>query len=157
MGGPGGVKRGLLYPQRALLSPLEVLYGTKFGSKHHIIDRMANVYKVCITLTHFWTFEPPWEPPKGRFMSKTSRFQAPNSLEYGLLAPEMVIRWPKLSKFCPKYPILVFWTNLGHLVTISGAKKPCSRLFGALKRLVLLMKRPFGGTQGGPKGPKMGQ
>ena len=90
-------------------------------------------------------------------MSKTSRFQPPNSPEYGLLAPEMVIRWPKLSKFGPEYPILVFWTNLGHLVTISGAKKPCSRLFGALKRLVLLMKRPFGGTQGGPKGPKMCQ
>ena len=68
------------------------------------MDQMANVYKVCITLTHFWTFEPPWEPPKGRFMSKTSRFQAPNSLEYGLLAPEMVIRWPKLTKFGPEYP-----------------------------------------------------
>ena len=48
LGGPGGVKRGLLYPQRALLSPLVVLYGTKFGSKHYIMDRMANVYKVSL-------------------------------------------------------------------------------------------------------------
>ena len=63
----GGVKRGLLYPQRALLSPLEVLYGTKFGSKHYIMDQMANVYKVCITLTHFGTFEPPLGAPKGPF------------------------------------------------------------------------------------------
>ena len=108
LGGPGGVKRGLLYPQRALLSPLEVLYGTKFGSKHYIMDQMANVYKVCITLTHFGTFEPPWEPPKGHFMSKTSRFQASNSLECGLLAPEMVIRWPKLTKFGPEYPYWYF-------------------------------------------------
>ena len=36
----GGVKRGLLYPQRALLFPLVVLYGTKFGSKHYIMDRL---------------------------------------------------------------------------------------------------------------------
>ena len=66
-GGLRGVKRGLLYSQRALLSPLEVLYGTKFGSKHYIMDRMANVYKVCITLTHFGTFEPPLGAPKGPF------------------------------------------------------------------------------------------
>ena len=67
LGGPRGVKRGLLYPQRALLSPLEVLYGTKFGSKHYIMDQMANVYKVCITLTHFGTFEPRLGAPKGPF------------------------------------------------------------------------------------------
>ena len=34
-GGLGGVKRGLLDPYRALFVPLEVLYGTKFGPKHH--------------------------------------------------------------------------------------------------------------------------
>ena len=42
----GGVKRGLPDPQRALLSTLEVLYGTKFDSKHHVMDHMANVYEV---------------------------------------------------------------------------------------------------------------
>ena len=66
--GVQGGPRGVSYtPQRALLSPLEVLYGTKFGSKHYIMDQMANVYKVCITLTHFGTFEPPLEAPKGPF------------------------------------------------------------------------------------------
>ena len=34
---------------------------------------------------------------------------------------------------------------------------PYLGLFGAWKRLVLLMKRPVGGSQVGPKGPKMGQ
>ena len=57
--GSRGVKRGLLDPQRALFSPLEVLYGTKFGSKHHIMATMANVYKVCITDP----FLDPWAPP----------------------------------------------------------------------------------------------
>ncbi len=63
-GGPRGVKRGLLYPQRALLSPLEVLYGTKFGSKHHIMDRMANVYKVCITDPFLDLWAPPGSPQR---------------------------------------------------------------------------------------------
>ena len=56
-----GVKRGLLDPQRALFSPLEVLYGTKFGFKHHIMATMANVYKICITDP----FLDPWAPPGG--------------------------------------------------------------------------------------------
>ena len=130
------------------------LWKSKFGSKHNIMATMANVYKVGITDPFLDPCPPPLGAPKGLFHEQNKPLSAP---KYGLLAPEMVIRWPKLSKFCPKYPILVFWTNLGHLVTISGAKKPCSRLFGALKRLVLLMKRPFGGTQRGAKGPKMGQ
>ena len=47
--GDKGVKGGLLDPHRDLLAPLEVLYGTKFGSKHHIMFQLANVYKVGIT------------------------------------------------------------------------------------------------------------
>ena len=61
LGGSRGVKRGLLDPQRALFSLLEVLYGTKFGSIHHIMATMANVYKVCITDP----FLDPWAPPGG--------------------------------------------------------------------------------------------
>ena len=105
----------------------------------------------------FGPLGPPWVPPKGRFMSKTSLFKAPNSLEHGFLAPEMVTRWPKLvqnTRMGYSGPNL---DNLGHLMTISGAKRPYSGLFGGWKRLVLLIKRPFGGPQGGPKGPKMCQ
>ena len=58
LGGSRGVKRVLLDPPRALFSPLEVLYGTKFGSIHHIMATMANVYKVCITDP----FLDPWSP-----------------------------------------------------------------------------------------------
>ena len=39
-----------------------------------------------------------WARRKGHFMSKTSLFEAPNSPESGLLAPETVIRWPKLAQ-----------------------------------------------------------
>ena len=147
----------LLDPQRSLFFTSGSLVGHQIwfqiphdGSNGQCLQDM---YRWPI----FGPLGPPWEPPKGRFMSKTSRFQAQNSPEYGLLAPKMVIIWPKLTKFDPEYSILVLWINLGHLTTISGAKTPYSRLYGAWKRLVLLMKRPFGGTQGGPKGPKMGQ
>ena len=45
-GGQGWSKRGLLDPYRALLPPLqEVLYGTRFGSKHHIMVQLSNVYR----------------------------------------------------------------------------------------------------------------
>ena len=45
----GGVKRGLLDPYTALFASLEVLYRTKFGSKHNIMVQLPNVYKVGIT------------------------------------------------------------------------------------------------------------
>ena len=43
-GGFGGVWGGLFYPYRALFAPLEVLYSTRFGSKHYIMVQLANVY-----------------------------------------------------------------------------------------------------------------
>ena len=66
LGGFGEVKRGLLDSYRALFSRLKVLYGTKFGSKQHIMVQMANVYKK-ISRTHFWTFGPSLKGPKGPF------------------------------------------------------------------------------------------
>ena len=44
----------LLGPCRALILPREVFYGTRFGSKHHIMLQLANICKVgryhfCIT------------------------------------------------------------------------------------------------------------
>ena len=50
-GGSRWVKGGLLDPYRALFAPLEVLYGTKFGSNHHIM--------VQVSLTQFRTFGAP--------------------------------------------------------------------------------------------------
>ena len=44
-GGSGWVKGGLLDPYRTLFAPLEVLYGTRFGSKHHIMVQLSNVYR----------------------------------------------------------------------------------------------------------------
>ena len=49
LGGSRGVKRGLLDPYTALFASLEVLYRTKFGSKHNIMVQLPNVYKVGIT------------------------------------------------------------------------------------------------------------
>ena len=48
--GPGGPKRGprsrgdLLCPFPESFSPLEVLYGTRFGFKHDINVQMANIH-----------------------------------------------------------------------------------------------------------------
>ena len=44
LGGSGGSRGGLLYPFMALFALLEVLYGTRFGSKHYIMVQLANVY-----------------------------------------------------------------------------------------------------------------
>ena len=48
-GGFRWVKGGLLDPYRMLFAPLEVLYGTRFGSKHHMMVQLAHVRKVGIT------------------------------------------------------------------------------------------------------------
>ena len=49
LGGSTLVKGSLLDPYSALFAPLEVLYGTRFGSKHHIMAQLANMYRVGIT------------------------------------------------------------------------------------------------------------
>ena len=36
----------LFGPCRALILPREVFYGTRFGSKHHIMLQLANICKV---------------------------------------------------------------------------------------------------------------
>ena len=51
-GGSGrsrGVKGGLLDPYRAHFASLELLSGTRFGSKNHKMVQLANVYRVGIT------------------------------------------------------------------------------------------------------------
>ena len=49
LGGSGWVKGGLLDPYRTLFAPLEVLYGTRFGSKHHMMVQLAHVNRVGTT------------------------------------------------------------------------------------------------------------
>ena len=70
----GEVKRGLLDPYRALFSPLKVLYDNKFGSKHHIMVQMANVYKIDITDPFWDLWSLPGGPQRAIKMSKTGRF-----------------------------------------------------------------------------------
>ena len=54
-GGLGGiwglklVKGVLLVLYISLFSPLEVSYGTRFGSKHHLMVQLVNIYRVGIT------------------------------------------------------------------------------------------------------------
>ena len=44
-----GSRGGLLDPYKALFAPLEVLYSTRFGSKHYIKVQLAKVYWVSTT------------------------------------------------------------------------------------------------------------
>ena len=48
-GGSRGVTGCLVDPYRTLFAPLEVLYGTRFSSKHHILVQLAYVNRVGIT------------------------------------------------------------------------------------------------------------
>ena len=46
----------------------------------------------------FGSLGPFWRPQKGNFMSKLIPFVAPNSHKSCLLAPEKIIRWPKVTR-----------------------------------------------------------
>ena len=71
------VSGGLLDPYRTLFAPLDVLYGTRFNSKHNITVQLANIYGERHNLPLFWTFLAPLDTPKGPYMSKSSCFEAP--------------------------------------------------------------------------------
>ena len=49
LGGREGSRGGLSDPYRARFAHLEDLYGTRFGSNHHIIVQLVNVCRVGIT------------------------------------------------------------------------------------------------------------
>ena len=70
LGSLGGSRGGLLDPYRTLVAPPEVLYCTRFGSKHHIMVQLAYVNRVGITdpLSDLWS--PPLGSPKGQYLSK---------------------------------------------------------------------------------------
>ena len=53
------VKGSLLDPYSALFAPLEVLYGTRFGCKHHVMAKLANMYRVGITDPYLDLWGPP--------------------------------------------------------------------------------------------------
>ena len=86
LGGFREVKRGLLDPYTAIFASLEVLYRTKFGSKHNIMVQLPNVDKVGITDLFLELSGHLQGPPKDDFMAKQA-----------ILRPQIV-------------PNLPFWT-----------------------------------------------
>ena len=58
-----------------ILPTLEVLYSTRLGTKHYVMDQVAKVYWVGIT-DLFMDLWAPLGAPKGPFMSKSSRLEA---------------------------------------------------------------------------------
>ena len=67
----------------------------------------------------FGLLGPFWRPQKGNFMSNLIPFVTPNSHKSNLLAPEKIIRWPKVTRswymiFVVKHdPFLNHWAHLG--------------------------------------------
>ena len=123
LGGFGGSKVVSLTPTRALFAPLEVFFGTRFGSKHHIMVQVAHVNRVGTT-------ESPYRgSQRAIIFANKARFE-----------PWTV---PKCHICGPNYIVLVVTTHMGHfgpklvtlglLMTFLGAK----RLFGASKGLYL--------------------
>ena len=71
-------------------------------------------------------------------MSKSSRLEASNNHESGLLAPVIITRWPKVTRFGQECFIRVVTTGTMHFVLkiwISGSQKcficSCNGLLGA--------------------------
>ena len=96
--GVWGVQRGSTLSLWGTFCPSGSVYGTRFGSKHYIIVKLAYVYWVGITdpfLAHCGPF-------RGSQMSKTNPYRAPNCPKISLLAPKKVIRWPKVTSFGTK-------------------------------------------------------
>ena len=104
---------GLLGPNRAIFAHLDVLYGTRLGSKHHIVVQMANVSRVGIT-DRFLDLWGPLVAPKGPSLGKSRRFEAPNSTKLGLLAHEKFIVWPKVTRIGPECSVWVVTTGTIH-------------------------------------------
>ena len=103
-----GVKGGLLDPYRTLFAPLEVLFGTGFGSKQHIMAQLAYVNRVGIT-------DPLldlWSPPKG---SQRAIIWANKVLVEPKKLPKMPFRGSKLLFNCGDHPDGAFWTKSCHL------------------------------------------
>ena len=71
--GLGWSRGGLLHFCKALFAPLEVLYSTRFCSKHHIMVQLANVCKVDIT-GPFLDLRAPQGAPKGPFYEPIEPF-----------------------------------------------------------------------------------
>ena len=59
-----GIQGGLLYPYLTLFAPLEVLYGTRFGSKHHIMVQLAKIHWVGISDPFLDLRGPSWSSQK---------------------------------------------------------------------------------------------
>ena len=57
-------------PLGHFFAPLKALYCTKFGSKHHIMVQLANVYKAGINDQFVDLWGPLWKLSKGHFLSK---------------------------------------------------------------------------------------
>ena len=70
-----------------------------------------------LSMTHFWTFWALKKLPKGRFMSKASCFEAPNSPKSGLLTPKQVTTWSNMTIFGPEYFMWVVTTGKNPLLT----------------------------------------
>ena len=92
-------------------APLEALYSTKFGSKHHIMVQLANVYNAGINDPFLDLWGPLWKLSKGHFLSKQAILRLKIVLNLAFLAPEMVIRLPKLTKLGPGYSMWVVTTG----------------------------------------------
>ena len=74
----GGSSMCLLYPCMVLFATLEVLYGTRFGSKHYILLHITTMFTRLALPAHFWPIGALLGLPNSHFMSKTSPFRDPN-------------------------------------------------------------------------------
>ena len=72
MGWSRVIKMGLFGPYTAIFAHLDVLYGTRLGSKHHIVVQMANVSRVGITDR----FLDLWGPPGGSQRAQLGQIKA---------------------------------------------------------------------------------
>ena len=123
--GVGGSTRFCLTPIKTFLAPLEALYDTRFGSRHHIMVQLAYVNRVGITdpLSDLWSSHKGYNISRNKIWNPR-KFH--NTIYLG----------SKLHFTCGDHPDGAFWTKsrkFGPSGAFSWAKRPDSGLFGASK------------------------
>ena len=141
LGRPRGGQEGSAWPLKGTFSPSGSLVQDKFGSKHHIMVQLTNIYKVGINDPFLGLSGHYQGPPKGDFITKQAILRpqiVPNLAFCPLKWSSDGINWPDIIQNNP------FWYYGPADDHFRGQKARLGTIWG-LKMACLAMKLSFWG------------